>query len=154
MGKGLISFDTITNISRQSILKVITHNHRLNMKLDLQSLFGLLCTAVLIGWDPTTSPPLPAFGLIYEGAIGQPKETTSLCNPLLIIFSLKLAIMLISMICIFYGFNYPNQGVTMRCRLSWQTPSYMSPNARGEGGGELRGLGHWVQLCTVHTEPK
>ena len=25
---------------------------RLNMELDLQSLFGLLCTAVLIGWDP------------------------------------------------------------------------------------------------------
>jgi hypothetical protein len=24
-------------------------NHRLNMELDLQSLFGLLCTAVLIG---------------------------------------------------------------------------------------------------------
>jgi hypothetical protein len=26
-----------------------TGTHRLNMKLDLQSLFGLLCTAVLIG---------------------------------------------------------------------------------------------------------
>jgi hypothetical protein len=25
------------------------HNHKLNMELDLQSLFGLLCTAVLIG---------------------------------------------------------------------------------------------------------
>ncbi len=32
--------------------------HRLNLKLDLQSSFGLLCTAVLIGWDPAT-PPLP-----------------------------------------------------------------------------------------------
>ncbi len=32
-------------------------DHRLNMELDLRSLFGLLCTAVLIGWDPTT--PLP-----------------------------------------------------------------------------------------------
>ncbi len=32
--------------------------HRLNMKLDLQSLFGLLFIAVLIGWDPAT-PPLP-----------------------------------------------------------------------------------------------
>ncbi len=29
------------------------------------------------------SPPPPAFELIYEGAIGQPKQTTSLCNPLL-----------------------------------------------------------------------
>jgi hypothetical protein len=27
------------------------------MQLDLQRLFGLLCTAVLIGWDPATSPP-------------------------------------------------------------------------------------------------
>ena len=44
---------------------------RLNMELDLQSLFGLLCTAVLIGWDPST-PPLPThLGLIYEGDIGQ-----------------------------------------------------------------------------------
>ncbi len=39
------------------------------MELDLQSLFGLLSTAVLIGWDP---PPPPAFGLIYESATGQP----------------------------------------------------------------------------------
>jgi hypothetical protein len=45
-------------------------NHRLNMELDLRSLFGLLCTAVLIGWGPATPPP--AFGLIYEGSIGQP----------------------------------------------------------------------------------
>ncbi len=35
------------------------------MELDLQSLFGLQCTAVLIGGDPTTPPPPPAFGLIY-----------------------------------------------------------------------------------------
>jgi hypothetical protein len=28
------------------------------MELDLQSLFGLLCTAVLIGGDPAT-PPRP-----------------------------------------------------------------------------------------------
>ncbi len=27
---------------------------RLNTELDFQSLFGLLCTAVLIGWDPAT----------------------------------------------------------------------------------------------------
>ncbi len=42
------------------------------MELDLQSLFGLQCTAVLIGRDPATPPP-PAFGLIYEGSIGQPR---------------------------------------------------------------------------------
>jgi hypothetical protein len=33
------------------------------MELDLQSLFGLLCTAVLIGLDPATAPsPPPSFG--------------------------------------------------------------------------------------------
>jgi hypothetical protein len=31
--------------------------HMLNMELDLQSLFGLLCTAVLIGWNPASPPP-------------------------------------------------------------------------------------------------
>jgi hypothetical protein len=30
-----------------------------------------MCTAGLIGWDPATPPPPPAFGLIYKGAIGQ-----------------------------------------------------------------------------------
>ncbi len=44
---------------------IVAGGHRLNMDLDLQTLFGLLCTAVLIGWEP-------AFGLIYEG--------TSPCN--------------------------------------------------------------------------
>jgi hypothetical protein len=58
---------------------------RLNMESDLQSLFGLLCTSVLIGWDPSrTSPTPPAFGLLYEGSIGQPRQTTSLCNPLIL----------------------------------------------------------------------
>ncbi len=33
---------------------------------------GSMCTAVLIDWDPPP-PPTPSFGLIYEGAIGQPR---------------------------------------------------------------------------------
>ncbi len=36
------------------------NDHRLNVELDFQSLFGLhvqcLCTAVLIGWGPATTP--------------------------------------------------------------------------------------------------
>jgi hypothetical protein len=32
-------------------------NHRLNIELDVQSLFGLLCAAVLIGRDLATPPP-------------------------------------------------------------------------------------------------
>ncbi len=45
------------------------------MDLDLQSLFGLLWTAVLIGWDSETPqlPHSPRIWLIYEGAIGQPR---------------------------------------------------------------------------------
>jgi hypothetical protein len=47
------------------------------MELDFQSLFGFLSTAALIGAEaPQTQlppPPLSAFGLIYEGAIGQPR---------------------------------------------------------------------------------
>jgi hypothetical protein len=30
----------------------------------------------------TPHPPPPAFGLISEGSIGHPRQTTSLCNPL------------------------------------------------------------------------
>ncbi len=54
------------------------------MKLDLQSLFGLhmhSCTHWLRPCNPPSSRP-PAFGLIYEGAIGQPRQMTSLCDPL------------------------------------------------------------------------
>ncbi len=39
------------------------------MELDLQSLFGLLCAAVRIDRYPAP----PAFGFIYEAAIGQPR---------------------------------------------------------------------------------
>ncbi len=50
------------------------------------------------------------------------------------------------------------QGVTKRCRLSLLTNSALairvtSPNAGG--GGELRGLSQWIQLCTSRDmEPK
>ncbi len=53
------------------------------MELDLQSLFGLhvyvQLYSLLIGWDPAAPslppslPPSPAFGLIYECAICQPR---------------------------------------------------------------------------------
>jgi hypothetical protein len=48
--------------------------------MDLyKSFFGLYSLA-----ETPQLPPPPAFGLIYEGAIGQPRYTTSLCNPLVI----------------------------------------------------------------------
>ncbi len=43
-----------------------SYEHRLNMELDHQSLFGLLYTVVLIGWD---SPSPPAFGLITRALL-------------------------------------------------------------------------------------
>ncbi len=43
--------------------------HRFNMELDLQSLFGLLCTAVLIGWDPAIPPPLDPHWGSYTRAL-------------------------------------------------------------------------------------
>ncbi len=70
-------------------------NHRLNMEVDFQSLFGLHvtwcahCTAVLIGWDPATPPPPPALDSYYEGAIGQQRQTTPLCNPLIKTFTVN-----------------------------------------------------------------
>jgi hypothetical protein len=58
------------------------------MEVYLQSLFGLHVTgcAQLYSFAETSQPPpphAPAFGLVYEGAIGQQRQTTSLCNPLL-----------------------------------------------------------------------
>ncbi len=51
------------------------------MELDLKSLgyYEQLYSML----RPRNSPSLPPFGLIYEGAIGQPRQTTSHCNPLL-----------------------------------------------------------------------
>ncbi len=64
----------------------VREDHGYNMEVDLQSLFGLschvMCTAVLIGFDPATPQNPPAFGLVYEVAIGQQRQTTSLYNPL------------------------------------------------------------------------
>ncbi len=40
------------------------------------------CVQLCAHWlRPRNSPLPPAFGFIYEGAIGQPKQTTSLCDP-------------------------------------------------------------------------
>ncbi len=52
------------------------------MELDLQSLFGLMCTAVLIGWGPSTPPPPSRIWARKRGGYWLAKMT-SLCNPLL-----------------------------------------------------------------------
>ncbi len=48
--------------------------HRLNTELDLQSLFGLLCTAVLIGWDSATVPLPPGIWAHIRGRYGSAKK--------------------------------------------------------------------------------
>jgi hypothetical protein len=58
------------------------YKHRLNMELDLQSLFGLHVHSCPHWLRHRHSHHPPAFGLIYEGAIGQPRQTTSLFDPL------------------------------------------------------------------------
>ncbi len=55
-----------------SVKQYFTHIHRLNMELDLQSLFGFHVHSCA-NWQRLRNPPTPAFGLIYEGAVGQPR---------------------------------------------------------------------------------
>jgi hypothetical protein len=47
-------------------------NHMLYMEVDLQSLFGLHVHS-RTHWLRPRNPPPPPFGLIFEGAIGQPR---------------------------------------------------------------------------------
>ncbi len=42
----------------------------------------VMCTSVLIFWDSATSPIPPHFDSYTRCAIGQQRQTTSLCNPL------------------------------------------------------------------------
>ncbi len=63
-------------------MKSICSSHRLIMELDLQSLFGILHVYSLA--ETPQLPPSQAFGLIYEGAIGQQRRTTSHCEPLVV----------------------------------------------------------------------
>jgi hypothetical protein len=51
---------------RTKAVALFSLGNRINMELDLQSLFGLLCTEQLYSLVET---PSPAFGLIHEGDI-------------------------------------------------------------------------------------
>ncbi len=61
-------------------------NHRLNIELDIQSLFGLpVHSYVLIGWDPATLPLPPHLGSYTRALLvsqERERETTSICGPL------------------------------------------------------------------------
>ncbi len=56
-----MSAQDLANLKRHRlwtfIVKKVRTIDEIPMEIDLQSLFGLLCTAVLIGWDPATPPP-------------------------------------------------------------------------------------------------
>ncbi len=53
------------------------------MELDLQSLFGLLCTAVLIGWDPATPPFPPHLGSYTRALLVSQKRPHLFVTPCL-----------------------------------------------------------------------
>jgi hypothetical protein len=57
----------------------VWYEHRLNMELDLQSLCGLHVHSCTTWLKPCTPP---AFGLIFEGALGQTKVDDIYCDPL------------------------------------------------------------------------
>ncbi len=59
-------------------------NHRLNMELDLQSLFGLLCTLHLYSLAETETPPLPPPPHIWAQIRVSYWSATSLCNHLIL----------------------------------------------------------------------
>jgi hypothetical protein len=61
----------MTQMSSVLSMHQVGYLHRLNMELDLQSLFGLHVLSCIYWLRP--HPPPPPFGLIYEGAIGQPR---------------------------------------------------------------------------------
>jgi hypothetical protein len=72
-------------------------NHRFNMEVDLQSLFGLHVTCDVHScthWlRPRTPPPPPhpppnQLGLVYEGAIDKQRKTKSRCDLLISVFLL------------------------------------------------------------------
>jgi hypothetical protein len=68
-------------------------SHRLSMEKDLQRFIWAPCVQLysLAEIPQLSPPPPPAVGLIYEVAIGQPRESTStsLCNPLSIYLARK-----------------------------------------------------------------
>ncbi len=73
---GILEADFIEKKNLKSSASCHSHSHlpmgflhRLKMELDLQSLFRLLCTAVLIGWDPATLPPPPRIWAHRQGAL-------------------------------------------------------------------------------------
>jgi hypothetical protein len=55
------------------IALAVGKNHRVIMEFDLTKVYlGSMCTA-LFSLAEIPQPPSPAFGLIYEAAIGQPR---------------------------------------------------------------------------------
>jgi hypothetical protein len=71
---GQTALQAIEKRSAEGLVEWLTadQTHRLNMELDLQSLFGLHVHSYAHWLRPSNHTPL-AFELIYEGAIGQPR---------------------------------------------------------------------------------
>ncbi len=68
-----LSVQLYGNTDRSMLWQKKTKNHRLNMELDLQSLCTQLYSLAEAPQSPLPTPHPPAFGLVYKGAIGQPR---------------------------------------------------------------------------------
>ncbi len=77
--KSLFPFDPLC-YSLSLVLFLNSYTHRLIIELELQSLFGLLCAAVLVGWDPATLPLLLHFGS-YTTALLVSQDTLQIKIP-------------------------------------------------------------------------
>ncbi len=65
--------------------------YRLNIEIDLQSLHGLLCTALLIGWDPATPPfPPPQLGSYTRALLVSQDRRHLFFNPCSNVFAVLL----------------------------------------------------------------
>ncbi len=145
----------------------------LNMELDLQSLFGLLCTAVLIGWDPATPPLLPHLGSYTRALLAGKDRRHLFVTPCLhqmkgSFFSRKV----LSLKNVNFSSHLPPSAITGtclwigRCKVSiplsprWRSGGGAAPASyrRGRRSGRRSGQGgmvrqSWQHHCTTQTEP-
>ncbi len=79
--------------STVSVLNTVArYSHWLNIRSEIINFNWAQCAQLYTANDSTQTPEFCLFlsnlSLIYEGATGQPKQTTSLCDPLTTLLSL------------------------------------------------------------------
>ncbi len=80
--KNLIGeFDIPARSRATCIAGIVEAQHRFNMELDPRKFIWPPVYGFTHWLRPRNSPHSPASGLMYEGAIGQPRQTTSILTP-------------------------------------------------------------------------